>query len=472
MTSENRVGSPLRNELELFEKYCQIASLPDRMYSRGVWSAKYPEINIQKELFHASRTRDDRNVLVTVNETILKQIFRTYFEEGLVAALKQAVKLENRSRHPWIGQGAQYALRVIDAGRKVKVFFRPHLKIQGVDCVSTFSQTRDWVRSPIRCTRWHPNCFKVAVAANDDSIRLYSDVQHAVPILKNGLQKGITCMAWRPWNSSELAVGTQSGTLIWTIETFLQNASVKSQVVQLKHDSHFPVTSVEWNSSGTILATASISEPDVLLWDIDQNRFTPIRRVGPPSAQLCWAPDSSALCISTVGKSFRIFKSQSWQLHRWDLKDGSVQAMAWTPCKEFLLFCTTGDNFLYSLPTRAGYLQETEAWGCMDAIPIADLSKTILNGVDEIGGPVQSIAIDRLGNLLAVSFKETNAIAIFKINKIKRSQSLLSVMPYNLIKGLGDEYPSTIDFGSPKESVLMVGWSSGRVQYFPFVNNP
>lgn len=43
---------------------------------------------------------------------------------------------------------------------------------------------RDWARSLIRVIRWHPNCFKIAVAACDDSIRVYSDELTIVPMLK------------------------------------------------------------------------------------------------------------------------------------------------------------------------------------------------------------------------------------------------------------------------------------------------
>lgn len=435
----------------------------------------YPEINMSRELFHAARTRDDKSVLVAVNETILKQICRTFFEEGLTAALKQAVKPDNVRRHPLIGAGASYLLQFIEVGHRMQVFFRPHLQIEGVESVATYSKTRDWVKSPIRYISWHPNCFKMAVAANDDSIRIYSDLQHAVPILKNGLQKGITCISWRPWNPSELAVGTQSGTLIWTIETFLQNASVKSQVVQLKHPTHFPVTAVEWNSEGTLLATASIRESDVLLWDIDQNRYEAIRRVGPPSVHLTWIFKSQFLCTSTVGKSFRIWHQFDWINDRWDLKQGRVQSVVSLPDQPRILFCTTEDNFLYSLKLGENYSGQS---GRIDAVPIADLSKIKLvhgnNEVVETGGPIQSMVVNKLVNVLAVSFKETDLIAIFnvwnKVDKLCRADktNLLNITPEALIRGFGDEFPSFITFD--ERNVLTIGWSSGRVQYQSFAN--
>lgn len=474
MTSLTRFPEPKRNEVNLFAKHGRMAAVPvNKLHMIGSSRATglegiYPEINMNRELFHAARTRDDKSVLIPVDETILKQICRTYFEDGLQSALRQAVKPDNCRRHPWLGAVAQHILKVIETGHRVKVLLRPHLQIQGVECIATYSQTRDWMKSPIRCLRWHPNCFKLAVAANDDSIRIYTDHHNPVPILKNGLQKGIACMAWRPWNQSELAVGTQTGTLIWTIENILQNASIKSQVVQLKHESYFPVTSVEWNTAGTLLATASVSTTDVLLWDIDQNRYTPIQRVGPPSAHIWWAPDSGALCISTIGKEFRVWLSTNWVSDKWTTRQGHLQSMVWSPCKEYMLFCTANDTHLYSLRLKPSYIFCGQT-GQMDAVPIADLSKVDIGngqGPMEVGGEVQSLVINKKGNVLAVSFKDTSMVSLFTVTK---NNSVLNLTPIGLVNGLGDEFPSVIDFGDPTEhNVLTIGWSSGRVQYFPY----
>lgn len=38
------------------------------------------------------------------------------------------------------------------------------------------------------------------------------------PLLKHKQQRGVACLAWRPLNASELAVGCLSGLLLWTVE--------------------------------------------------------------------------------------------------------------------------------------------------------------------------------------------------------------------------------------------------------------
>ena len=147
----------------------------------------YPNINIGRELFHSaslSETRNDRTVMISVKESLIKKISRTFFEEGLIASLNAAMEPENQDGSPVIRSIARYMLYVVGIGTKVQYFFKPHLREQGADCLGKVSQTRDWARSSIRCIKWHPNCFKIAVAALDDSIRIYTDEPTIVPILK------------------------------------------------------------------------------------------------------------------------------------------------------------------------------------------------------------------------------------------------------------------------------------------------
>lgn len=119
-----------------------------------------------------------------VNEPLIKRITRSIFENSLTEALTEATTDENTNTNPYISKVATYILHVLNAGNRVRLFFKPHLKDQGITSIGNFSQTRDWNRSMVRCIKWHPNCFKIAVAANDDSIRVYSEDRSNVPIFK------------------------------------------------------------------------------------------------------------------------------------------------------------------------------------------------------------------------------------------------------------------------------------------------
>lgn len=169
-----------------------------------------------REMFQTSgahASHDDRPVLLAVQETLLKRVFRTFFEEDLTAAIKQLQTADNNLTKILAG----YSLRLVGVGNTVKYFLRPHLKDQATASGARFSQTRDWQRSPIRVICWHPNTFKMAVAASDDSIRIYTDGTGIIPQLKCGQQRGITSMAWRPFASGELAVGCQNGVVLWSL---------------------------------------------------------------------------------------------------------------------------------------------------------------------------------------------------------------------------------------------------------------
>ena len=102
------------------------------------------------------------------------------------------------------------------------------------------------------------------------------------------------------------------------------------------------------------------------------------------------------------------------------------------------------------------------------ALPLADLTKVTIEH-NESGVIAQQIAWN--GKYLAISFKEANQIAVFQTT-IRQHQLL--VLPMFFICGLSAvEYPSFIAFQpfykTNSSNVLTIGWSSGRVQFYPFV---
>lgn len=155
---------------------------------------------------------------MTVNESPLKKLARLYVEEGLRSALNEAAHPSDSRPVPAIIQKcAQFLLNLSQMSKNIQYIILPHTKVETSTSFGPYSETRDWIRSHIRYFQWHPNCFKIAVASVDDCIRVYEDEQSA-PLLKSGLQKGITALAWRPFSGGELAVACQNGVLLWTID--------------------------------------------------------------------------------------------------------------------------------------------------------------------------------------------------------------------------------------------------------------
>lgn len=91
-------------------------------------------------------------------------------------------------------------------------------------------------------------------------------------------------------------------------------------------------------------------------------------------------------------------------------------------------------------------------------------------GTRVIGGLPKSIVWDPTGRFFAVMFKSSSSIAVFSTSI---NRNVLSVSPNFNISGDDDqgEFPSFICFREMYEKhddvVLTIGWSSGRVQYFP-----
>lgn len=362
-------------------------------------------------------------------------------------------------------------LKFLNIGQRINLLFNPHLKETGIESYEKhFSQTRLWKNAAIRCISWNSLCFKLAVAAVDDSIRVYTnEEQSIVMLLKNGLQKSITSMAWRPFSPSQLAVGCQSGFLVWSLDPNSCITRPLSQAALFKHGSHYPVTSLEWNSNGSLLATASMKDSSIMIWDVDKNTCVPLRRTSPPYLHLQWSLNGAYLFTSTVGNVFRVWNCDSWKSDRWTIASGHVQSFQWSPCARFLLFATSDDPILYSL----GFADELmfndshQQVVPQQALPVVDLSKVALDH-SEVGGIAQQLAWN--GKHLAITFKETNSIAIFKTSIGKHQ---LNILPTCFITGLGSEFPTFITFQPSykhaPDSILTIGWSSGRIQFAPFL---
>lgn len=112
---------------------------------------------------------------------------------------------------------------------------------------------------------------------------------------------------------------------------------------------HHSITSLEWNHTGSLLATASVNDADAIVWEVDTGRFVPLKRIGVPCALLKWSPSSNRLCASTVGNVFRVWNTHNWIPERWTVPNGSIQSAAWSPCSNHLIFVVTNETILYRL---------------------------------------------------------------------------------------------------------------------------
>lgn len=176
--------------------------------------------------------------MVPQNEPLPKRLVRIYFENGLSDALSEAEQHTKGRNINYLFRGLCFGLTKF---KQLNKLIWPYTDSQDLKNLIEYSQTRfgerflsfylldfshwsiqldfrDWQNSLIRCIRWHPNVFKLAVASVEDNIRIYSGDALNTPILKNGYQKCISSLAWRPLSAGELAVGCNTGIIVWKLE--------------------------------------------------------------------------------------------------------------------------------------------------------------------------------------------------------------------------------------------------------------
>lgn len=138
-----------------------------------------------------------------------------YKEQGFTELLEEATKLGPIL----LRKGAAFSLKLVNLFRTIRSKLSSNTSCESnLTKIIGISQTRNWQLSPIRCIAWHPFQTKIAIAASDDSVRIYSSDSKLVPLLKCKQQRNVTCLEWRPLSASELAIGCENGIFVWNID--------------------------------------------------------------------------------------------------------------------------------------------------------------------------------------------------------------------------------------------------------------
>ncbi|KAK6629857.1 hypothetical protein RUM43_003678 [Polyplax serrata] len=431
----------------------------------------HPKVLITGELLqYAPALREETSrIFMPVMDIFYKRIISTWYERGFVDAIEVAANLRPDEAPASIIFVAKHLVKAINALSKLKNAFSPHLRGSNDRLILAVAQTRDWSLSPIRAIQWHPHTTKLAIAAWDDSIRIYSINSQLIPILKCKNQSFVSCMAWRPFCASELAVGCDEGVIVWNVDpnSVITRPSMSCGQV-LRQPGHRPVTSLEWSPRGDLLLTASIVDTSMYLWDVSMEKYVPLKRVGGGGVSfVTWSPDSTKVFTATGGLIFRVWKTEKWIPERWTVVSGRVQTACWSPCGSVILFATTEEPLIYALPFDAvgSVFQSDDLSNANPVIDLTPIDASVNEG--RIGGLVTSMCWDNTGHHLAVMFKESSVIAVFK-TEIK---TIFKISPCCFINGLAGEVPSAINFQKnfQEGAVLTIAWSTGRLQHFPFI---
>lgn len=133
------------------------------------------------------------------------------------------------------------------------------------------------------------------------------------------------------------------------------------------------------------------------------------------------------MSFETIILYFRVWKTEKWIPERWTTVSGRVQTACWSPCSSVILFATTEEPLVYALPFDAvGSVFQSD--DLCNASPVIDLTPIEMDNVESgrIGGLVTSMVWDRTGHHLAIMFKDSSVIAVFRTD----IKSLLKITPW------------------------------------------
>jgi WD40 repeat protein len=160
---------------------------------------------------------------------------------------------------------------------------------------------------PIKCISWHPftSCF--ALAHSQDIVFIYnlsisSWMNHPLLHVK---QTDIYCLAWRPNGATVLAVGSKNGICLWKISMDYPTLSSESKeeahancwMTLLEYPNHTNVSSLQWSPCGRYLASGSLLDSSLVIWDVSTQTPTPLKRVGGGITCLSWSPKGDRLVV-------------------------------------------------------------------------------------------------------------------------------------------------------------------------------
>lgn len=227
--------------------------------------------------------------------------------------------------------------------------------------------------------------------------------------------------------------------------------------------------SLAWSPKGDILASAAACDASILMWDVEMDRTSSLKRPGSFGNTLIeWSPTGEKLFSASIGIVFRVWESQMWHAERWNVLSGRIQAACWSPCGNVLLFVTTEEAVIYGLSflsSKFAFVADTDI-SPNHAVPLFNLTKIDLEGF-VVGGLVQDMIWEPKGRTVAVLFQDTNCICLFTAVTAPNMQ----LVPSSIVVGLPEEIPTAIAFQKNFENgaCLSIAWSSGRLQHFPIL---
>ncbi|CAL8131694.1 unnamed protein product [Orchesella dallaii] len=485
---------PRPGHITVAESHSELHELPSTVENPATGRGFYPEIvryiavdgnqltsRLPFKIPSIRMSNNKASLLVVKNQGVPKAVWDAWWENGLRGVHSCLLDVENSEN---VGANAKMLIKALagitamclqlsDAPSKLLVSVFPHMEWRSENVNEEFSHVRGWQQSWIRAIAWHSTASYLALALNDDTIRISVVGSDVVPMLRCQQQKNISCAAWRPFVLSELAVGCEDCVIIWHLTSSVSMKPGKDKTIVLKAFGHGPVNSVEYSSTGSYLLSSSAKDSSIYVWDTVQWDKAPLRRIGSGGIPLAlWSPKSNRILAASPDKTFWVWENKEyWQSKRWVTPKDMIEAASWDPSGSVLLFATSG--FIYGIFFELSPIDRFVAQTDSIVKPVYNIEECHVLDHDgnlsyKVGGKVRQMDWDKSGHRLAIMFDDSEMVAVFRVHHQSRGEFLA---PLGFIKGHSDEYPLTIAFQKEfsEGANLTIAWSSGRIQYFPMI---
>ncbi|CAG7836283.1 unnamed protein product [Allacma fusca] len=416
------------------------------------------------------------NFIVSSHEGWIKGLWSSLLDGGVSEAMRFINQEQNipSSVRQVVASVVNFWDTLHKGRRKLVVRLYPHYGLDTEDLIEKYSSVRGWKNGWIRALSWHPTFSKLALALNDDSIRIFSNgTDDGFPYLKSPDQVRVSGLAWRPHMDRELAVAAEKGIIVWSLDASLKPTANRARL--LTASGHSPVTSVQYSANGRHLLSSSSLDNSIYIWC--SNTFEPfaLHRYGGGGVPLArWSPSGNQIFSNTPTAAFKVWSAnKEWTPNRWKTSGLPVEAMCWAPDGGMIIFAS--DSYLYTILVLACEEDFVDVENARSAIPVFDLRtiQALQEGTGDtfkVGGKVQQLCISSCGTRLAILFQSSDVVALFRVQK--RSPDYL--YPLGFVRGFSQEFPVAIEFQKNLDSgsaLLTIAWSSTRLQHFPMVDN-
>ncbi|KAB7501975.1 Aladin [Armadillidium nasatum] len=407
LTLQHFSSPPPKNKITVCENEGQLRSHPlsEAKQKMLEWLGNYNiDVHIGQENARSAYSKyDAKDAFSAHTETLWQRFIAAYYEEGFLIALRH-IPLEERDINPLLRKGSLFILKLVENFQKAKHYLSSPSRAPSVHSLdSSFIQASSKL---VVNLAWHPHTPTLAVVYADDTIRVFGKNRSLTPLLKHRMQKNISQVQWMPYCASILAVGCQSGTLLWTLDPVsVVTRPSGSCLSLLAHQAALPLTSLSWHPKGITLASVGGKGKELnclgysyrrilhsSFWNCNLYIYGELgskwkQAIG-RHVNSCYQV-SFVLQIRTYVKNqqnwfLMVFETRNWSFERWSLSF-PLQSAVWASNGRILLFVTTKEPFLFCLTFSD---EQDGVGGALVATQVADLSATVVpcEDGDEVRG--------------------------------------------------------------------------------------